>query len=55
MLTRRSMLGYLPLIGGEWLNIPQAGSETEYVRWISLDSPLEVYVDGRTGRGVILR
>jgi hypothetical protein len=40
-------------IDWEWLKRQKPQTETEYVRWVSLDSPLDVRVDGRNGRGVI--
>jgi hypothetical protein len=42
-------------IDWEWLNQQQTIGETEYVRHISLPRPLDIRVDGRTSRGVILR
>ncbi len=42
-------------IDWDWLNsIPEAGG-TEYVRHVQLSDPLTVKVDGKSGRGVILR
>jgi hypothetical protein len=38
----------------DWLDALPAGGETEHVRHVRLEHPLEVLVDGRTGRGVIL-
>jgi len=40
-------------INWEWLARQTARGETEYLRWINMDSPLQVKVDGRQGRGVI--
>jgi hypothetical protein len=37
----------------QWLNDQCVVSETELVRHVRLESPLEVRVDGRTGRGII--
>jgi hypothetical protein len=39
----------------EWLKSLPAWSETDYLRAVSLDRPAKVEVDGRTGRGVILK
>ena len=38
-----------------WLDARPAAHETEFVRHVRLDAPLIVKVDGRTGRGVVLR
>jgi len=38
-----------------WLDARPAEMETDFVRWVRLPAPLVVRVDGRTGRGVILR
>ena len=38
-----------------WLDARPAEMETEFMRWVRLAAPLVVRVDGRTGRGVILR
>jgi hypothetical protein len=42
-------------IDWEWLDRQPAAAETELVRHLRLAAPLTVKVDGRTGRGVILR
>jgi hypothetical protein len=42
-------------IDWEWLDGQEASSETELVRHVRLESPLMVKVDGRSGRGVIIR
>ncbi|MGA7617684.1 MAG: PEP/pyruvate-binding domain-containing protein [Thermoanaerobaculia bacterium] len=42
-------------IDWEWLERQTAGEETELVRHVRLDAPLTVKVDGRTGRGVIMK
>ena len=39
----------------DWLNSIEPVSETEYIRHVRLDEPLEVLVDGRIGRAVVLR
>lgn len=38
-----------------WLDAQPAETETDLVRHVRLDQPLRVKVDGRSGRGVILR
>ena len=38
-----------------WLNGQSAKTETEFVRHVELKSPLRIKVDGRTGKGVILK
>ena len=42
-------------IDWDWLNRQQIESETEFVRHVRIIDPLSVRVDGRSGRGVILR
>jgi hypothetical protein len=42
-------------IDWDWLNAQPVIRETEYVRHIALDTPIEVIIDGRQGRGVILK
>jgi hypothetical protein len=42
-----------PGIDWAWLDRQPVVAETEFVRHVRLDRPLEVRVDGRTGRGVI--
>jgi hypothetical protein len=42
-------------IDWEWLNNQETISETEFIRHIKLCGPLLVKVDGRTGKGVILK
>jgi hypothetical protein len=42
-------------INWEWLNQQPLVQETEFVRHVRPSHPLSVRVDGRTGRGVILR
>ncbi len=37
-----------------WLARQPAVAETQFVRWVTLETPLTVKVDGRRGRGVIL-
>jgi hypothetical protein len=43
------------LLDWEWLESLPAYSETGYLRAIRLDRPVRVEVDGRTGKGVILK
>lgn len=42
-------------IDWEWLRLREAVSETEFVRHVRLEHPLRVEVDGRSGRGAVLR
>ncbi len=42
-------------IDWEWLDAQPAVRETPYVRHVCLPSPLQIKVDGTTGRGVMLR
>lgn len=42
-------------IDWEWLNRQPVKSETEFVRHVRILDPLSIRVDGRSGRGVILR
>lgn len=42
-------------IDWEWLDRQKTMAETEFARHVRLDRPLEIRVDGRSGRGVILR
>lgn len=39
----------------DWLNALEPVSETEYVRHVRLDKPLEVRIDGRSGKAVVFR
>jgi hypothetical protein len=39
----------------EWLEAQPAASETAHLRHLRLAQPLTMKVDGRTGRGVVLR
>ncbi|MCK5132206.1 MAG: hypothetical protein KAR40_08670 [Candidatus Sabulitectum sp.] len=43
------------MINWEWLNSLEAVSETQYTRHVSVDKPIKVMVDGRTGKGAMLR
>ena len=38
-----------------WLAQQELVSDTEFVRWVRTESPLEIKVDGRKGRGVIIK
>jgi hypothetical protein len=42
-----------PGIDWSWLDRQRVMAETDFVRHVRLDQPLDVRVDGRTGRGVI--
>jgi len=42
-------------IDWDWLNSQPAVKDTEHVRHISLPKPIEVIIDGRNGRAVILK
>ena len=39
----------------DWLNSIEAVSETEYVRHVRLDQPLNILIDGRSGKAVIFK
>jgi hypothetical protein len=39
----------------DWLNSIDPVSETEYLRHVRVDEPMEVLVDGRIGRAIVLR
>jgi hypothetical protein len=39
----------------DWLNSQKAVSETEYVRHVRLEQPLDILIDGRNGKAVILK
>jgi len=45
--------GAVGSIDWEWLDGKPAASETSWLRHVRLSEPLEIRVDGRTGRGVI--
>jgi hypothetical protein len=45
--------GAVGSIDWEWLDGKPAASETSWLRHVRLPEPIEVRVDGRTGRGVI--
>jgi len=53
-LTINSSSGYC-YFDWDWLNAIEPVSETEYIRHIRLDKPLEVLVDGRIGHAIVLR
>ena len=42
-------------IDWEWLNDQQVRTDGDFVRHVRLDTPLTIKVDGRSGRGVILK
>jgi hypothetical protein len=42
-------------IDWDWLNNQPTVRETEFIRHVALDKPIEVIIDGRHGRGVILK
>ena len=42
-------------IDWEWLKAQSPVAETTYLRHVKLDAPLRVLMDGREGRGVVLR
>jgi hypothetical protein len=42
-------------IDWQWLSEQPAVRETDFIRHIRLDAPIVIHVDGRSGRGVILR
>ncbi len=42
-------------IDWKWLKKQKTGQETKYVRHIELSSPLNIKVDGRIGKGIILK
>jgi hypothetical protein len=42
-------------IDWKWLNSQRVAADTEHVRHLTLDSPLRIKVDGKSGRGVILK
>jgi len=42
-------------IDWDWLNSQRVIRETEYIRHITLDEPMEVLIDGRRGRGAVLK
>ncbi|NNJ78440.1 MAG: histidine kinase [Xanthomonadales bacterium] len=52
-LTINSSSGYCCIDWG-WLNSLEAVSETEYVRHVRLDEPLDILIDGRQGKAVAL-
>ena len=39
----------------DWLNSLEAVSETEYLKHVRLDQPLNILIDGRTGKAVIFK
>ena len=53
-LTINSSSGYC-YFDWDWLNSIEPVSETEYIRHVRLEEPLEVLVDGRIGHAIVLR
>jgi hypothetical protein len=43
------------MIDWEWLAVQRPVEETQFVRHVRLTAPLTVKVDGRNGRGVIIK
>ena len=39
----------------EWLNAQWVKQSTKYLRWIQLDDPLRIHIDGSTGEGTIMK
>ena len=39
----------------DWLSSFEPVSETDYIRHVRLDEPLEVLIDGRIGHAIVLR
>ncbi len=39
----------------DWLNAIEPVSETEYIRHVRLEEPLEILIDGRKGKAVVLK
>ena len=39
----------------DWLNSQPVKQATKFIRWILLDNPLHIHIDGSTGEGVILK
>jgi hypothetical protein len=58
-----SNIGYLTVhavdknsfIDWSWLSHQKVSSETDYLRHVTLDNPIEVLIDGRIGRAIIIR
>ena len=42
-------------IDWDWLNSQELVAETEFVRYAKLSAPLRIKIDGRMGRGIILK
>ncbi len=42
-------------IDWRWMMAQKAAGDTEFVRHIALDNPIEILIDGRGGAGLILR
>ena len=43
------------MIDWEWLDSLETVSETEFTRHVSVEEPIKVMVDGRTGIGAMLK
>ena len=39
----------------EWLNSQPVIQSTKYIRWIKLDNPLDIRIEGRSGKGIIIK
>ena len=52
-LTINSSSGYCSF-DWDWLNAIDSVSETDFIRHVRLKEPLEVLVDGRIGKAVVL-
>jgi hypothetical protein len=48
-------LGRRAAIDWSWLERQRLVAESTHVRHVEADRPLEIRVDGRTGRGIILK
>jgi hypothetical protein len=53
-LTINSSSGYC-FFDWDWLNAIEPVTETEYIRHVRLEDPLDVLVDGRIGQAIVLR
>ena len=43
------------IIDLDWLNAQPVKQSTQYIRWIQLDDPLMIHIDGSTGKGSIIK
>ena len=39
----------------DWLDAQSVKQSTKYIRWIELDDPLLIHIDGSTGEGHIMK